>query len=264
MGFWEVVNPVIGDSLTIPTMGVHYLEHGAFLWTGGQLLGGQGRIDPRQLHWILRGLPNRHLLAVTSDQDGDWLSDQEEVGLGKNPSNPDEDRNTTKDGLDLARVVACEIAALPTAPSSNQVYRLDFPQRGIETCDICGTNVNMGYLTICNPQAHLSADLPYIALHYLEHDSFSFSGDVHGVGRSDVKALLDVLFRPEVDIAAGEQDVSLRWMAKIDRMYQVFTAPDPQGPWTSGPTFQGEGSQCVFTESKSPDAEKRFYKITVW
>jgi hypothetical protein len=51
----------------------------------------------------------------------------------------------------------------------------------------------MGHLTICNPLAQLYAQLPYIALHNLEHDSFSFAGDVHGQGRADVKLLWDVL-----------------------------------------------------------------------
>jgi hypothetical protein len=264
MGFWEVINPVSGDSLTIPTMGIHYLEHGAFGWSGGQLLGGQGRVDPRQLHGVLTGQPNRHLRSVTPDKDGDWLTDQEEASVGKDPTNPDEDHNTVKDGLDLARFLACEIAGLPTAPSSNQVYRLDFPQRGLERCDICATNVNMGYLTICNPQAHLSVDLPYVALHSLEHDSFSFSGDVHGIGRSEVKQLLDALFRPAVSLDVGESDVSLRWIAKAGRTYQVCTAPDPQGPWSDGPVFHGDGTQRVFTESKPSGTAKRFYKITVW
>ena len=124
--------------------------------------------------------------------------------------------------------------------------------------------MNMGYLTVCNPQAHLSVDLPYIALHYLEHDSFSLGGNIHGAGRIEVKALLDVLFRPAVDIVAGEQEVILRWMAKAGRVYQVSTAADPQGPWTSGPVFQGDGTERVLTESKPPGAAQRFYKLAVW
>jgi hypothetical protein len=264
MGFWEVIHPVSGDSITIPTMAIHYLQHGAFAWNGGQLLGGQGRVDPRQLQAVLTGTPNRHLLALTMDQDGDFLADQEEVSLSKDPANPDEDMNRVPDGLDLARLVACEIAGLPATPSSNQVYRLDFPLRGLEWCQICGTNVNMGHLTIYNPQARLSVEVPYIALHYLEHDSFSFAGDVHGAGRSDVRALLDVLFRPAVSVRGEGQQVTLRWIARAGRSYRVFTAPDLQGPWTSGPTFQGDGTEKVFTESKPAGAMKRFFKVVVW
>lgn len=264
MGFWEVINPVTGDSLTIPTMGIHYLEHGAFAWSGGQLLGGHGRVDPSQLQGILRSQPNRHLLSVTPDKDSDWLSDQEEVSLGKDAANPDQDGNAAKDGLDLARVVACEIAGLPTNPSSYQVYRIDLAEFGLERCDICGTNANMGHLTICNPQAHLSVNLPYIALHYLEHDSFSFAGDVHGSGRSEVKKLLDALFKPTVGVTAAEQDINLRWIAKAGRTYQVDTALDPGGPWTHGPVFRGDDKEVVFTDAKLPGASKCFYKISVW
>jgi hypothetical protein len=192
MDLWEVINPVSGDSLTIPSMALHYMEHGGCGWEGGQLLGGKGRVDPRQLQAALTGKPNQHLLSVTPDADRDWLADQEEQDLGKDPQNPDEDRNGVPDGLDLARATMCEIAALPTGPVV-AVFRLDFPLRGVERCDICGTNVNMGHLTVCNPFAQLYAKLPYIAVHYLEHDAFSFAGDVHGRGRTDVKLLLDAL-----------------------------------------------------------------------
>jgi len=264
MGLWEVINPVTDESVTIPTMGVHYLEHGAFAWDGGQLLGGQGRVDPRQLQAVLTGKRNPHLLTVKPDQDGDFLSDAEEASLGRDPANGDEDLNAVPDGLDLARVVACEIAGLPTTPSSNQVYRLDFPLRGLERCELCGTNVNMGHLTINNPLAHLSVEVPYIVLHSLEHDSFSFSGDVHGLGRTDVKRLLDALFRPGVIVSAEGEQVSLRWMTRVGRRYQVFTAPEPDGPWTSGPVFEGDGAEKVFTETRPPGTTKGFYKVTVW
>ncbi|HEY5912595.1 MAG TPA: hypothetical protein VJA21_18495 [Verrucomicrobiae bacterium] len=264
MGLWEVINPVIADSITIPTMAIHYLEHGGFGWNGGQLLGGQGRVDPRHLQGVLKGQPNRHLLAVSPDRDGDWLSDPEEASLGRDPGNPDQDINAVRDGLDLARAVACEIAGLPTTPSAVRVYRLDFPQRGLERCGVCATNVNMGYLTVCNPQAHLSVDVSYIALHYLEHDSFSFAGDVHEIGRSEIKALVEALFKPAVSIAGDEQKVSLRWFAKAGRTYRVCTAPDPHGPWTDGPVFQGEGKETVFTETRPPGVTQRFYKVAVW
>ncbi len=263
MGFWEVINPLTGESMTIPTMGIHYLGHGGFAWKGGRLLGGQGRVDPRQLQAVLTGRPNLHLLAVKPDQDGDLLADPEETALGRNLANPDEDQNAVRDGLDLARAVVCEIAGLPTTPSSNQVYRLDFPLRGLEQCGICGTNVNMGYLKVTNPQMALSVDVPYIALHALEHDSFSFSGDVHGSGRADVKALLDVLFKPGVSVTVDKQQATLRWMTRAGRTYQVFTAADLQGPWNPGPVIQGDETEKVFTESTPAGAAKRYYKVLV-
>jgi ribosomal protein L37AE/L43A len=262
MGTWEVINPVTGDSITISTMALHYLEHGGFSWHTGELLGG-GRVDPRHLQAVLTGNPNQHLLPVTPDQDGDWLADPEELALGQDVTNPDEDLNAVRDGLDLARAVACEIAGLPTAPGSNQVYRLDFPTWGMEQCDICGTNVNMGHLIVCNPQAQLTVEVPYLALHYLEHDSFSFAGSVHGAGRTDVKCLLDALFRPAVNVVADGSQITLRWTGRTGRRYQVSTAPDLRGPWSSGPVLVGDGTELVFNDTKPADATARFYKVVV-
>lgn len=193
MDVWEVINPVSRDTISVPSMALHYMDHGGCGWRGGQLLGGQGRVDPRHLQAVLDSQPNGHLLPISPDTDRDWLTDPEEQDLRTDPLNPDEDHNTVPDGLDLARATVAEVAALPTQPGSNHVYRVDVPLRGLERCDVCGTNVNMGHLTVCNPLARLYAKLPYIALHYLEHDSFSFAGDVHGKGRSDIKLCLDAL-----------------------------------------------------------------------
>jgi hypothetical protein len=174
-------------------MALHYLKHGGCAWRGGQLMGGQGRVDPLQLKAVLTGQGGGHLLPVTPDADGDLLTDAEEQDLGTNPQVSDEDANQVADGIDLARKTAGEIAVLPTGPVIAPVYRLDFPLRGLERCDICGTNVNMGHLTVCNPLAQLYAKVPYIELHYLEHGSFSFAGDVHGKDRADVRLLVDAL-----------------------------------------------------------------------
>ncbi|MBN2507881.1 MAG: hypothetical protein JXQ71_14435 [Verrucomicrobia bacterium] len=193
MDVWDVINPVTHDVISIPSMALHSMQHGGFGWEGGQLLGGQGRVDPRHLRAVLDGRPNRHLLPVAPDADGDLLTDGEEHDLGRDPANPDEDRNAVRDGIDLARAAACEIAGLPIQPGKDYVYRVDVPLRGLEQCAICGTNVNMGHLVVCNPMAQLYAEVPYITLHYLEHDSFSFAGDVHGTNRADVPWLLAAL-----------------------------------------------------------------------
>ena len=261
MGLWEVVNPVTRDSMTIPTMGIHYLAHGAFGWSGGQLLGGEGRVDPRHLWGVLTAQPNRHLLSAAPDRDGDGLTDLEEAAMANDAADPDENGNAIKDGLDLARVVACEIAGLPRAPLPHRVYRLDSLQRGLEHCDVCGASVNMGFLTICNPEAQVSIELPYVALHYLEHDSFSFAGDVHGPGRPAVKALLDTLFSPGLRIAVDENEASLSWSTTTGRTYRLFAAADPAGPWTEISFWEGDGTEKVFSEGKPLDRVKRFYKI---
>lgn len=58
------------------------------------------------------------------------------------------------DGLDLGRLLVCEIAGLPTTPTFNRSFRSEFPLRGLERCEVCGASVNMGHLTVTTPQAH--------------------------------------------------------------------------------------------------------------
>jgi hypothetical protein len=190
MGFMEIVNPLENQNLAMPYIGKHFLEHGSFSYSG---TAHSGRINVPTLQLILYGKGDSHYLPVGPDMDGDLLADQEELDLGKDPQNPDQDANQVLDGVDLAKTLATEIAQLPTAPSANNVYRLDFQLRGLERCNICSQNVNMGHLTVCNPLAQLYAKLPYIALHYMEHGSFSFAGDVHGQGREEAKLLWDAL-----------------------------------------------------------------------
>jgi hypothetical protein len=196
MDVWDVINPVTKTSISIPSMALHAMRHGAFRWKGGGLFGGEGRVDPVHLHAVLAGQGDGHRRPVAPDKDQDLLTDGEEADLATNPDNPDEDENDVPDGVDLARGVAAEIKALPTEPASDHVCRRDFQLKGLEWCDVCGCTVNMGHLTVCNPAAQLYSKLPYIALHAMEHGSFSYRGDVHGKGRVDIKLLLDTLHKP--------------------------------------------------------------------
>ena len=192
MDLWVVINPLTGASISIPSMALHFMDHGGFSWEGGYSAP-RGRVDPRQLRAVLTGEGDGHPLHVSPDEDGDFLADQEELDLGSDPGNPDENSNQILDGVELAKATAAEISALSTNPSHDQVYRLDFELKGLEWCDICGQSVNMGHLTVVNPMAQLYVKVPYIALHYMEHGSFSFGGDVHGGGRLGVTLLVDAL-----------------------------------------------------------------------
>jgi uncharacterized protein (UPF0212 family) len=193
MDVWDVIHPVTKMSVSIPSMALHYLAHGAFRWEGGRLAGGQGRVSPTQLQAVLRGQGDVHWLPVSPDQDGDLLTDQEEQGLRTESHNADEDGNGVLDGADLARSLAVEIAALPDTPSLQQVYRRDFQLKGLEHCAVCGETVNMGHLVVVNPLAGLYAKLPYIGLHSMEHGSFTYAGDVHGLDRAEVNLLRDAV-----------------------------------------------------------------------
>ena len=194
MDIWDVYNLGNDGFIQIPSMALHYLVHGAFAWEGGYLAGGAGRVDPRQLLAVLTGQGDGHQTPVVPDQDEDLLTDREELDLQTDPAQADENANRTPDGVDLALECAARIAKLPVKPDGDRSYRLDFEVKGLEQCAVCGTNVNMGHLTVCHPRAQLYASVPYIALHQLEHGSFSHAGDVHGAGRLDpllVRSALD-------------------------------------------------------------------------
>lgn len=193
MGIWDVIHPSTGASISIPSMALHFMQHGGPSWQGGQLMDGQGRVDPRHLQAVLTGQGDGHRPPVQPDADADLIADPEEIELGSNPENADENGNQTPDGIDLARQAAAQIAALPAGPTNLPIYRLDFLLRGLERCDICGATVNMGHLTVVNSAANLYSPLPYLALHCLEHGSFTYAGNVHGAGRIDVSLLIQTL-----------------------------------------------------------------------
>ncbi|MCK4294153.1 MAG: hypothetical protein KAY65_13220, partial [Planctomycetes bacterium] len=64
-------------------------------------------------------------------------------------------------------------------------------------CGTCGEMRNMGYWLIVNPKLGASIEVPDIICHYMDHGSFSYSGDVHGKGRIDVRHLAEILEMPQ-------------------------------------------------------------------
>jgi hypothetical protein len=181
MGHLTVINPREHLRLEVPYIARHFLAHGGFSYHGTEH---EGRVNVALLNVVLNGKGDSHWLPVSPDPDHDFLTDAEEAALKSDPADPDEDRNHVPDGVDRARAWAAELEALPTEPQGRAVYRREFLLRGLERCDLCGTTVNMGHVTVVNPRAGLYARLPYLALHAMEHGSFSFAGDVHGRGRA--------------------------------------------------------------------------------
>jgi hypothetical protein len=178
------------------------MEHGSLDCYGNYH---QGRVNVALLLRVLElrfpHQPDEHQLPVkATDTDGDLLTDTEELTAGYNLHNPDQDNDLTPDGIELARQCAEVIDALPVyepdTPGINEVYKADFMQRGIEYCGVCGVSVNMGYWQVINPKLGLSIEVPVIVCHYMEHGSFSHSGDVHGLGRIDVALLAKILEMP--------------------------------------------------------------------
>jgi hypothetical protein len=92
------------------------------------------------------------------------------------------------DGVQLARHYWSEIEALPRTQSSSP-HRLEHEARGVETCEMCGEEVNMGYVEIINPAESFRIDVPYISLHYLQHGSFRAQGSEHCCEQIDPRSL---------------------------------------------------------------------------
>ncbi len=199
MGFALVRNERLKEEIALPYIALHYLEHGSLSFSGELH---QGRVHLLRLLRIL-GLSDKvHLLRLDSqsDVDDDGLPDASEARLDFSPATADSDSNGVVDGLEVSLDWAAEINALPSvcscAPPEDRVYRVEHQARGLETCTICGEQVNMGYVELVNPMERFVVEMPYIALHYLEHGSFAYEGDVHGRGLAEPRAIDCLLHSP--------------------------------------------------------------------
>lgn len=135
---------------------------------------------------------NPHWLPIMgSDPDTDYLAYQEEVLLGThwNYFSPDNLAGPVKALefkaiIDSLPVIDNEIGEAPTT----QCYIIEQLTYGLETCQICGEEMNMGYIEIFNPMRGLSIQIPFMGLHFLENGSFSFDGTTNS-GRIDIELL---------------------------------------------------------------------------
>ena len=189
MGFVEIINPHLHISVEIPSIGLHFMEYGGFSYAGDVHT---GRVNVPLLNAVLKSGRDPHWLAVEGDTDHDGLADDEEISFGTNLQNADTDDDGVYDGVELAVHMRTVIDGLPRSESTAETYLTEHPQWGLEVCDMCGETVNMGYVEIINPLEGLSVDIPYIGLHYMEHGSFAYAGDIHE-GRANVKLLHTIL-----------------------------------------------------------------------
>jgi hypothetical protein len=182
MGFAKIVHPVRGLDVDIPYIGLHYLEHGNIGYDGTVH---SGRVDVKSLKRILFPSNPSHILeAELDDTDSDHVEDIEEPLVTTNPADPDSDDDSLIDGSQIAEDLVAALSELPRQPIADGPYLLEHPLRGLETCTTCGERVNMGTVEIVNPLEGISLELPYIAIHYLAHGSYGYSGNVHTWGRS--------------------------------------------------------------------------------
>jgi hypothetical protein len=206
----------------------------------------------------LRSGDPSHRLPVAQDADGDGLLDNEEPRLGTNPTLADTDGDGVPDGFALARELWQAVGALPRT-ANDTCYAVEHSANGLEACSVCGKMVNMGYVEVINPRQQLTLELPYRALHFLEHGSFAY-GPIERIDPVQLEAIL----RPPLRIAIMAGEVTVRWTGWPGRTYQLYTAAAVAGPWTAGPTFHGDGSELTFTEPQSANEPNKFYKVVVW
>lgn len=207
--------------------------------TAGVVTAGSARGDP---HWI----------EAPDDLDHDFLSFAEEILAGTSWENFDSDENSVLDGVQTAQLLLSLLVSPPPG-----VVLTHHPQRGLEQCTHCALNTNMGYVTVSHPERGLSADLPYIVLHYLEHGSLAYEGDIHA-GRVDFDALKRILLPCDPAHLLG------LWYGDDtdeDRLYdeeEIVLGSDPQNPDSDGDSLLDgpqEAEQLLSLVSRLPRHE---------
>ncbi len=200
----------------------------ALMGCGRHLSAPTDRGDPSPASGV--GSTDLHQLPVRRDTDRDLLSDDEEDNLRYDSENPDMNANAIGDGAELAGLHHQIIEGLPTQPVSDAVYRVDVLQYGVEVCSVCGQTVNMGYVTIVNPLTNDSLDIPYIGLHYLQHGSFSYRGNIHD-DRASLVDIEAVLRDGHVHPLLCDGDKDFLTDGEETRLGTDATHPDENGNW---------------------------------
>jgi hypothetical protein len=185
MGYVRVINPMESQWIDLPYIALHYMRCAGFVYGYDS---STAMIDPRVLKVVLVSDGTLHRLPIQSDNDSDGLVDNVESRFACQTGNPDSDGDGIPDGVQLARQYWGQIEALPRQESSGP-YRLEHEAKGVETCEMCGEEVKMGYAEIINPSECFRIDVPYISLHYLQHGSFRAEGSEHCCEQIDPRSL---------------------------------------------------------------------------
>lgn len=134
-----------------------------------------------------------HFIPVSNDCDSDGLSYSEEFYLGTAYTYAFSQTDEKNDGEFWSTFFKSLIDSLPTEEQADQPYKIECMMRGMETCQKCGKEVNMGHIIIVNPLRNLELQIPYIGLHYMESGCFSYWGDIHKA-RVNIDTLKKILF----------------------------------------------------------------------
>ena len=188
MGYITIVHPLRGLSMDIPCMGLHFMEKGFFSWGTGE---DHQRIDIDTLKKIVYPYDAQHFVPVGGDSDSDGLTDAEEDSLWMEDTSgsPDFNNDGVPDGAGIAEALIRLFPTLKEQPDGMHTTVEHKLVWGLETCRICGSLVNMGSVTLTNPENGRTCEIPCICLHAMAHGSFAFDGSVHQNQRTDVMAL---------------------------------------------------------------------------
>jgi len=135
----------------------------------------------------IAGAQDPHWLPIEDDFDVDYLNSVEEILRGTDWMSADTDGDMVLDGVQTALLLHQLIASPPP-----EIEITEHMMWGLETCTVCQETVNMGYIEITHTGRGLTVELPFIALHYMEHGGLSFMGDIHE-GRVDLAAIKEIL-----------------------------------------------------------------------
>jgi len=174
MGMVEIVSPRDGMSVSMPYVALHMMAHGGFAYDGTT---NEGEVLPLALRTVLTANGSAHWVSITGDTDDDGLTDTEEAFFGSNPAVPDEDATATPDGREVAMRMAAKISVLPEGPQLDGAYVVHHPTRGYYECLVCGELIDMGYMSVVDPAAPATVDVPYYSHHFMEKGSFSTDRD---------------------------------------------------------------------------------------
>jgi hypothetical protein len=228
-----------------------------------------------------------HQIAIKQDSDADLLSNAEEFAIGYQPFYQDQNKNGILDGVELAQRAAAVIDGLriyipgTKMPIPNEVYKIQHYFRGVETCDICGTQVNMGGYEIINPKINMTFPdpndplegefLPDLAIHYMSHGSFDCMGNIHN-GRVDIPRLMNVLelqfpYDPnEHQLALDGNDIDRDHLTDNEELAAGFNLRDPDQNNNLIPDGIEFAQQCAASIESLPevDSNKPDTTITIY
>ncbi|OPX35295.1 hypothetical protein B1H10_01580 [candidate division KSB1 bacterium 4484_188] len=171
-----------------------------------------------------------HFIPVPNDVDADGLAFAEEVYLGSSFMNP-RSFSGINDMDFWTQYFKTIIDSLPTSPQPNVPYKLENFAYGIEVCQKCGATVNMGFVKLVNPLRNLEMDIPFIGLHFLENNCFSYDGNLH-TGRIDIDTLKQILFPYDpahLLNVTGDSDGDGLTDSEEDSLYLNPNNPDTDG-----------------------------------